>query len=185
MVNYATTSGRQERFPRFYDDHDDDRYPRLSRKQQVYRWDTLNGMKWVTYQAKGNIPPSAVVCGTTKRGKLYVGRAEHAGSVTPGFIDPAKNVCFIPWGGKEHAKHACEILCTPGEFVPCVDTNILLQATPAGVSEQGEPLYIGRVNLNGEWVSGKVQRSHNVCYIPLKKEEKFNINFEVFIKSRN
>lgn len=183
MVNYTSPPRQLIRFPRFYtSDDENDRYPRLSRKQQLCRWDTLSGMEWISNQASDKIPPSAVVCGTKNRKNLYVGRAEHAGSITPGFIDPDKKVCCIPWGGQAHEKTVFEILCTPGEFVPCDDTNILLRATPAGISELGEPLYIGRVDSNGILVCGKVQRSHDVCYIPLKGKEKFNKNYEIFVK---
>uniref|UniRef100_A0A4Y0BR84 DUF3421 domain-containing protein n=1 Tax=Anopheles funestus TaxID=62324 RepID=A0A4Y0BR84_ANOFN len=184
MVNY-TSAPRHIQYYDIHDINDDDRYPRKTRKQQLHRWDKLHSMKWVPSRENHSIPPSAVECGTSKRKKLYLGRAEHAGSITPGFIDPAKKVCVIPWGGVAHEKKVYEILCTPGEFVPCTDTNILLQATPAGVSEQGEPLYIGRVKMDGKLVCGKVQRSHEVCYIPLNKKEKNNVNFEVFIKSSN
>uniref|UniRef100_A0A182S7W9 DUF3421 domain-containing protein n=1 Tax=Anopheles maculatus TaxID=74869 RepID=A0A182S7W9_9DIPT len=126
----------------------------------------------------------AVECGTNgKRSKLYLGRADHAGSTTPGFIDPVKKICTIPWGGAAHEKKVYEILCTPGEFVPCNDTNTLLRATPVGVSEQGEPLYFGRAEMDGKLICGKVQRSHAVCYISHNGKEKARPSFEVFIKS--
>ncbi|XP_052893408.1 uncharacterized protein LOC128301119 isoform X1 [Anopheles moucheti] len=179
MVNYTSVPC----FVHFYQIQPDDRYSRIPRKQQMCRWDMLHSMKWELSQESEYIPPSAVECGTSKRTKLYLGRAEHAGSITPGFIDPAKKVCFIPWGGEAHEKKVYEFLCTPGEFVPCTDTNILMRATPAGVSEEGEPLYIGRVNVNGKLVCGKVQRSHAVCYIPLNRKEMNSIYYDVFIRS--
>ncbi|XP_035907025.1 uncharacterized protein LOC118509888 isoform X2 [Anopheles stephensi] len=170
----------------FYDyDDENGRYPRMSRKEQLHRWDTLHGMVWVPCDSARNVPPSAVECDSAsgKRKKLYLGRAEHAGSITPGFIDPVKKICTIPWGGKAHEKKMYDFLCTPGKFVPCDDTNTLLRATPAGVSEQGEPLYLGRVEVNGRLICGKVQRSHAVCYVPHNSKEKAWQSFEIFLKS--
>ncbi|XP_050072423.1 uncharacterized protein LOC126560508 [Anopheles maculipalpis] len=179
MVNYSLSPENLH----FYH-MDEDRYPRLSRKQQLHRWDTLYSMEWISSHHHNIVPPSAVECGTSgTTTKLYLGRAEHAGSITPGFVDPSKKICTIPWGGQAHEKSVYEILATSGEFVPCQDTNTLLRATPAGVSEQGEPLYFGRVKVDGKLICGKVQRSHNVCYVPHKSKEKAVQNFEVFIKS--
>uniref|UniRef100_A0A182Q8Z8 Uncharacterized protein n=1 Tax=Anopheles farauti TaxID=69004 RepID=A0A182Q8Z8_9DIPT len=157
----------------------------------MIRWDRLNNMKWVPYSG-GDLPLNAVECPqvqTTRifsrsRTKLYLSRAAHEGSITPGFFNPSTQLCYIPWGGKEHAKKKCEILCTPGRFMRCSDKTLTL-ATPAGLSEEGEPLYIGRVKVEGMWIYGKVQRSHKVCYVPVYKKETNHEKYEIFIKSQS
>uniref|UniRef100_A0A182NUW5 DUF3421 domain-containing protein n=1 Tax=Anopheles dirus TaxID=7168 RepID=A0A182NUW5_9DIPT len=185
MVNYlSTTSTTRGHYFYPLDDNYRER-PRTSNKHMLSRWDNLNSMEWVPFN--GTVPSNAVECAQAHlprlRPTLYLSRAFHEGSFTPGFFNPASKLCYIPWGGKEHSKRSCEILCTPGEFVECSDKTLTL-ATPAGLSEQGEPLYIGRVKMNGEWIYGKVQRSHDVCYVPWKRKETNHKNYEIFIKSQ-
>ncbi|XP_058453082.1 uncharacterized protein LOC131431407 [Malaya genurostris] len=136
----------------------------------MQRWDALNGMKWVP-ASNGAIPHGAVQAGHDGRHKLYVGRAEIMNSIAPGAVIPDRKACFVPWGGKSHKKQHYEVLCTPGKFVPVQNSNTLLQGTPAGVSEQGEPLYIGRMKHEGKLINGKIQRSYSWCYLPYKGKE--------------
>uniref|UniRef100_A0A2M4C0L6 Putative farnesoic acid o-methyltransferase-like protein n=1 Tax=Anopheles marajoara TaxID=58244 RepID=A0A2M4C0L6_9DIPT len=164
--------------------NDDDRTQRISRANQLMRWDNLHQMEWVTVTAGDRrIPPNAVVGGHYGRTTLYIGRAYHEGSITPGYVSRDRYECTLPWGGKMHRKRQYEVLCTPGEFVPFTDDTTLLHATPAGVSEQGEPLYIGRVRHQGKLINGKVQRSHNVCYIPYDGKELNFKDYEIFVRS--
>ncbi|XP_055635917.1 uncharacterized protein LOC129775326 [Toxorhynchites rutilus septentrionalis] len=153
-------------------------------RQFLRRWDKLNGMVWVG-ASHGKIPENAVVAGYEGRHKLYVGRADIMQSIAPGVVMPHRRACFVAWGGKSHKRAAYEVLCTAGEFVPIDSTNTLLRGTPAGISEQGEPLYIGRAKLDGSLISGKIQRSYFFCYIPHKGKEVENLVFEseIFIKA--
>lgn len=59
--------------------------------------------------------------------------------------------------------------------------NVPVNAFPAGHSEQGETLYIGRVRHNGNFVVGKIQPSHRVCYIASGTEEINFPKYEVFV----
>uniref|UniRef100_A0A2M3ZJU7 Putative farnesoic acid o-methyltransferase-like protein n=1 Tax=Anopheles braziliensis TaxID=58242 RepID=A0A2M3ZJU7_9DIPT len=166
--------------------NDDDRTQRITRANQLMRWDNLHQMEWVTVsEADRRIPPNAVVGGHYGRTTLYIARSFHEGSITPGYVARDSYECTLPWGGKMHKKHRYEVLCTPGEFVPydTTDDTTLLHATPAGVSEQGEPLYIGRVSHEGKLINGKIQRSHSVCYIPYKGKELNFKNYEIFVRS--
>lgn len=52
-----------------------------------------------------------------------------------------------------------------GNWVPTSGANVPPGALPGGESEDGEPLYIGRVRHEGSLTTGKVQQSHGVCYI--------------------
>lgn len=151
---------------------------RTARQRILQRRDHNSGLRWI-WASDGEVPPNAVKTGEG----CYLGRAFHVGSVTPGRVDPEKKACCIPWGGDEHLKKVYEVLCTEGEFVRVTpdSTEGLLRATTAGISEQGEPLFIGRVWCDGGWVSGKVQRSHGVCYIGYRGKEMAYPEYEVFV----
>lgn len=143
-------------------------------------------MTWIE-ASNGQVPPNAVVAGYENNVTLYVGRAEVNSSIAPGSVNPQKKACFCPWGGKNHTREKYEVLCTPGEFVPIGDGDFstLVRGTPGGISEQGEPLYIGRARLSGQLISGKIQRSYDTCYIPHKTKEVELLVFgtEIYIKS--
>lgn len=142
-------------------------------------------MKWIP-ASNGELPPDAVMASRSGKQKLYIGRAEVMGSVAPGAVIPERKACFVPWGGKSHERKQYEVLCTSGRFVPVESYNILLSGTPAGVSEQGEPLYIGRAKHRGTMISGKIQRSYDTFYLPHKgKEVELKISAsEIFIKGK-
>ncbi|KXJ83144.1 hypothetical protein RP20_CCG008813 [Aedes albopictus] len=163
MVHYATLY-------RDYIPFHADRPYKYHNRRFLERWDRVNGMKWVP-ASNGEIPSDAVVAGYEGNQTLYVGRAEVNNSIAPGSINPQERACFCPWGGKNHKRHTYEVLCTPGHFVQIDSWNTLVQGTPGGISEQGEPLYIGRNEQKGNLMCGKIQRSYFVCYIPYRTKE--------------
>ncbi|XP_055600635.1 uncharacterized protein LOC129749629 [Uranotaenia lowii] len=164
MVQYASLYN--DRIP-----YDSDRPFKGSNHMYLKRWDQLNRMQWVE-TTNGLIPPNAVLVGYEEgRYPLFVGRAKVMDSVAPGMVKPHQRACFVPWGGKSHKCSRYEVLCTPGTFVHIDSDNTLMRGTPAGISEQGEPLYIGRRLHEGSYISGKIQRSWYFCYIPFKKKE--------------
>lgn len=72
------------------------------------RPDTL---RWVP-SSNGNVPPGAIVGGKTSTGEtLYVGRARHQLSVTPGKVHPTHKTCYIGFGGAEIAYNQYDVLC--------------------------------------------------------------------------
>ncbi|XP_055635916.1 uncharacterized protein LOC129775324 [Toxorhynchites rutilus septentrionalis] len=156
---------------------DEPRLNRQARQRVLERRNHQSGLRWM-WASNGEVPRSAV-----KVGKFYVGRAHHQGSVTPGKIDQKKKACLIPWGGDEHKKKIYEVLCTAGEFftVNATNTEALLRASSAGISENGEPLFIGVVEHEGALVCGKVQRSHGVCYIGSSDKELTFHEYQVFV----
>ncbi|XP_055547455.1 uncharacterized protein LOC129731466 [Wyeomyia smithii] len=160
-----------------------DRPYKDDKRSFLRRWDALNGMKWVP-ASNGEIPPDAVVAGRDGKQKLFVGRAEVMESVALGSVIPEEKACFVPWGGKNYERKHYEVLCSNGRFVPVESYNILVSGTPAGISEQGEPLYIGRAKYKGSLISGKIQRSYDTFYLPYKKKEvELKISdAEIFIK---
>ncbi|KFB38713.1 hypothetical protein ZHAS_00006115 [Anopheles sinensis] len=149
----------------------------------MLRWDKLHQLQWVRLTSQSRLPPHAFAIERRGKTKLYLARAQHLGSYTPGYFDAAEKKFFIVWGGEKHIKNDGEILCTRGEFVPWTDSNMLLRATPVGLSEQGEPLHFGRVKHNGRFIYGKVQRSHDrVCYVSINGKERAFNNYDIFLR---
>ncbi|EDW90684.2 protein transport protein Sec24-like At4g32640 [Drosophila yakuba] len=59
----------------------------------------------------GNVPPGAVVAGTTPGGApLYIGRGHYCGSLTPGVIETYNRCLQIPFGGQEIRLSSYEVL---------------------------------------------------------------------------
>lgn len=70
-----------------------------------------DNLRWVP-ATNGNIPPGAIEGGRTMSGEtLYVGRARHQLSVTPGKVHPSHNSCYIGFGGAEVAHKMYDVLC--------------------------------------------------------------------------
>ncbi|XP_061704892.1 uncharacterized protein LOC133516136 [Cydia pomonella] len=69
-------------------------------------------IRWVPSR-DGAVPPNAAVAGNTAAGEpLYVGRAKHEGSLTPGKVHPSHKNMYISYGGKEIPHNTYEVLCT-------------------------------------------------------------------------
>ncbi|XP_068981979.1 uncharacterized protein [Bombus flavifrons] len=132
----------------------------------------------------GIIPPGAVEGGKDISGEpLYVGRAYHEGALLPGKVKPGDSVCYVAWGGDEHGKTDYQVLCGCNPvWVPTTGNNIPHNAIPSGESEDGEPLYAGRVLHEGAMTIGKVQPSHNVCYIAFGGAEIAFPEYEIMVK---
>lgn len=84
--------------------------------------------------------------------------ARHEGALIPGKLIPSHNVAYIPFGGGEHPHTSYEVLCGCNpQWIPVTGGGIPPQAVPAGESESGEPLFVGRVHHEGSITTGKVQ----------------------------
>lgn len=139
-----------------------------------------NAACWVP-ASDGEIPPNAVVGGADGE-DMYIGRAQHEGAIIPGKVIAAHKVCYVPWGGVENPKTEYEVLCDGnGVFVPVSGGDIPPNAIPAGESEDGEPLFIGRASHEGTMTVGKVQQSHGVCYIPYGGQEMAFAEYEIYV----
>jgi hypothetical protein len=134
---------------------------------------------WVA-ASNGQIPSNAVL-GGFHNGDLYIARARHMRSLTPGHVKANSN-CVISWGGQAHCKDNYEVLCGGnGRFLQCDDGDIPDNAYEAGTSEDGESMFIGRVNHQGSLLLGKVQPSHDVLYVPFQGYEQSFHSYEVFV----
>lgn len=137
---------------------------------------------WISFE--GEIPKQAVKGGREDGQKLFIGRAAHNGSLTPGKILEASQTCIIPWGTIANEKVNSQILMcgSDSNWVLAENGRVPTNAFPAGHSEQGETLFIGRVKgSRGDLIVGKVQPSHRVCYIAQDNREMGFSKYEVFV----
>lgn len=130
----------------------------------------------------GMLPSGALEGGSDIDGVLYVGRANHEGALIPGKVNPQHGVCYVAWGGEEHGKSDYEVLCSSSSmWVPTSGENIPPNAVPGGQTEEGETLFVGRVNHEGTVTIGKVQPSHKCLYIPFAGQEVPFPDFEILV----
>lgn len=113
---------------------------------------------WVP-SANGQVPPGAVVGGQDGE-PMFVARARHGNALIPGKLVPSHQVAYIAYGGGEHPHADYEVLCGCNpQWVPVSGSQIHPSAIPAGEGDDGEPLFIGRVQHEGSLTVGKVQVS--------------------------
>lgn len=116
------------------------------------------------------LPEGAILAGHDQdRSPIYIGRAWHGGDQIPAKVLPSKHACYIAYGGQEVLKDTFEVLCHGN--ISWVRSNPRSRSIPpmsvtAGVTSEGEPLYIGRAHHEGSLTVGKVQISHGALYIP-------------------
>lgn len=114
---------------------------------------------------------------------IYVGRAHHDGDLIPAKVVPAHRKVYVPYGGSEHVKLDCEILCH-GEVEWIHDSNgqVPANAVRAGHTKCGETLYVGRAYHCSVSVLGKIQPSHRVLYFSFDGQELSTHNYEVLVE---
>ncbi|XP_028170013.1 sulfated surface glycoprotein 185-like [Ostrinia furnacalis] len=99
---------------------------------------------------------------------LWVIRSWHNGDLIPGKLSVRHNAASIMYNGKEVPVQNIEVLCARPEnlrWVPASNGNIPPSAIEGGRTASGETLYIGRARYQLSITPGKVQPSHNCCYI--------------------
>nr|XP_033324070.1 uncharacterized protein LOC117219218 isoform X3 [Megalopta genalis] len=130
----------------------------------------------------GGMVPGDAVEGGKDDEVLFVGRAFHEGALLPGKVKPSHSVCYVAWGGEEHGKSEYQVLCgCRPTWVSTSGNNIPPNSIPGGETEDGEPLFIGRVQHEGTLTVGKVQPSHSVCYIPFGGTEVAFPDYEILV----
>jgi len=61
--------------------------------------------------SNGEVPSGAFQGGQDESGEmLYIGRAHHEGTLTIGKVHRSHGVCYVPYGGDEHAHNDYEVL---------------------------------------------------------------------------
>ncbi|KAJ6633339.1 hypothetical protein Bhyg_16582, partial [Pseudolycoriella hygida] len=162
-----------------------------------YGWETSRGYQpiaqWVS-TCNDEIPPNAVVGGYDISGEnLYIGRTSHEGEIIPGKVVASHGTCYVSYGGIEHSKRNYQVLihtATGTDFIWLEASHGevpsgAVQGEPkclhqfvdyyspfiGGVGDDGERLFIGRVEHEGSMCIGKVHPSHNSCYIAFGGQE--------------
>lgn len=57
--------------------------------------------------------------------------------------------------------------------------NVPGQAVPGGTDSDGETLYVGRAEVSGNLIPGKIKPSHGVCYVAHEGREVANRSYQV------
>ncbi|CAB3239750.1 unnamed protein product [Arctia plantaginis] len=141
-------------------------------------------LHWVPIDANTHVLPDGVLIGGYEKENLYIIRAKHRGSLTPGKFVPAEGTAYISWGGDAHTKSVFEVLCGFNcMWVPCSKDKIPVGAIVGGYSEniEHEKLYVGRAKYLNYIIPGKVQPSHKVCYIAYDGKEIGVDNYEILV----
>lgn len=77
---------------------------------QVLVSDNIADFFWVP-GSNGSVPSGAVQGGVSPGGEaLFIGRTLHAGTLTPGKVQPSLRSLYIPYGGSEHRYDSYEVL---------------------------------------------------------------------------
>lgn len=138
-------------------------------------------LKWVSCRGGSRCPAPVNV--TNGVDSPLVALARHNGGLFPGVLMPNINECYITWGGKSISKTDYFLLSNPGNadiiWQSAQNGSVPNGALEGGYSETGEKLYIGRFNVGGMVISGKVHPSHRVCYVPYWGSENNNRRYEV------
>ncbi|KAI4498280.1 hypothetical protein M0802_006766 [Mischocyttarus mexicanus] len=132
---------------------------------------------WFDFNDTLNFPQNAAIA---SEDGLYVGRAHHKDSVTPGGI--RNNVCTLAWGRAAHEKKEYQVLCVRDiDWVKSWDGSVPLYALPAGETEDGYALFIARVLYDGLYYIGKIHPNNQVCYIPVNGTEVACSEYETLV----
>ncbi|KAL7061199.1 hypothetical protein AAHC03_09109 [Spirometra sp. Aus1] len=142
------------------------------------------GLSWVKTRP-GDLPDGAI---ETQPG-VYICRAMHEGEQIPGKYVPRLSLAYIAYGGEEHQKKDCEVLCDtccPGqgccyEWVHASGGDVPKKAIVAGIASDGQPLYIAKAFVGDEVCGGKVHDGHSCAYMPYAGGEHSVDDYEVLV----
>jgi hypothetical protein len=141
-------------------------------------------LKWVRAR-DGQVPQNAVSGGHDEGQTLYVGRARKGGDLVPGKVHPSHGCCYIPYGGEEHCMKEYEVLCNDGncqlQWVPSSGGTVATGSIQAGVTAEGEPLFVGRTEHESTTTIGKIHPSHKCCYVAYGGKEHTHDGYEVLV----
>lgn len=66
-------------------------------------------LQWVPIEANTHVLPDGVLIGGYEKENLYIIRAKHRGSLTPGKFVPSEGIAYISWGGDAITKSVFEV----------------------------------------------------------------------------
>uniref|UniRef100_A0A0K8TPN2 Uncharacterized protein n=1 Tax=Tabanus bromius TaxID=304241 RepID=A0A0K8TPN2_TABBR len=142
-----------------------------------------HGYTWVP-SVGGQILPHAVIGGRTSDGEpLYIGRANYAGSITPGKVHPSHNCLYIGYGGREVRVDSYEILISdPGpQWVGVAIGQHLPNAVQAGLDSDGHSIYVARAYHGGDQLVAKYIPGKQAAYVSFDGDEVLVPQIEVLV----
>ncbi|CAL8093534.1 unnamed protein product [Calicophoron daubneyi] len=143
------------------------------------------GLSWIR-DSHGHVPPNAVKV----QNGVYVARIEYKGDIVPGKVVSKYKLGYIPYEGREVELSNYEVLCDTTE--PGVDSRykwvnghdglVPKNAIVGGIAVSTYILYIGRSNINGEEVVGKIHPVRGCAYFPWGGEEHKKKEYQVLVR---
>lgn len=151
---------------------------------KLYEYEVLTQPdQWIGATAD-SMPEDALEGGRDVDGDMiYVGRAFKDGDLMPAKVIPNKGGAYVCWGGVEEKVENFQVLVGAG-FIwsPSENGNIMPGAVPAGNSSEGETLYVGRTEYEGNMCVGKVHPSHGCIYLPFDGKEVKLESYELLVR---
>ncbi|KAF7282145.1 hypothetical protein GWI33_003112 [Rhynchophorus ferrugineus] len=146
----------------------------------------MSGYYWVQINEHTPFPPSAVYGGHDSNGSaIYVGRILIQEDLVPAKVIPDRKCAYATFGGEEVSSSKYEVLCEEKfEWVHASGGYVRSDAVIGGKTISGEKLYIGRALYSESITIGKIQPSHQTCYISYEGKEISINNYEVLVRRR-
>lgn len=100
-------------------------------------------------------------------------------------IVPSEHYCFVARGGDIMKEMHCDVLIGSATWVKADALNIPQNAIFGGECDEGNILYIGRVNHEGHQLIGKVEPATGWCYVThhIKRKVHGYDKFEILVPS--
>jgi len=137
----------------------------------LYQWEPASG---------GSVPPRAMASGQTSDGEpLYIGRGFWEGSMTPGKVHPSHGCLYIPYGGQEVRLDSYEVLVLPEVWIHCSNRNVPPHAVYAGHDSDGDAIFVGRADHDGDLLPAKVIINKGCAYVSHSGQEISKTSYEV------
>lgn len=116
---------------------------------------------------------------------LWVIRAWHNDDLIPGKFSIRHNSASVSYNMKEVPVQNIEVLISRPDnlrWIPASKGNVPPGAILGGRTASGETLYVGRAKYQLSITPGKVQQTHNCCYIPFSGSEIAQPMYDVLCK---
>lgn len=140
---------------------------------------------WIPSRS-GPLPSGAIEGGKENGETLYIARGTFEKEVIPGKFVPSREIAFMAVNGKEKLFGMYEILCndTTGSWQKLSNIKNIKACDAAGKNKNGDLLYIGRFQHDGNTICGYVQNGTNICYATYKEKVISSSDYELFVHSK-
>ncbi|XP_030378720.1 uncharacterized protein LOC115627237 [Scaptodrosophila lebanonensis] len=132
--------------------------------------------------SNGSVPLGAVKVGRNVDGEyLYAGRGYYAGSLTVGKVHPSHGCLYIPFGSEEVKIFQYEVLSQPESWLQANASSMPEGALVAGHDSDGDTIYVGRIERNGDFLPVKVVPAKQTAYVAYGSLEHEITDVEVLV----